>query len=210
MKLKNYIDLYFRGKSQKYNMDDIIHELPENDIIAKDILNKLGNSKTKLVYDKDIKGSYYVFLNDTIYIAKNSKSSKEYSRLTLIAHECVHSIQSKVMQVLNFGFANLEIFMFFIFVIMLVITKSNNINQYVKIMYNIIAILSVIIRSILEIHASLQSIVITKGYINKYLGANKASYSYKVISFQVRALLPYLLISIFFWKIVRMVLVNVI
>ena len=39
-------------------------ELPDNQTVCKDILKLLKNDTTKVIFDKDIDDSYYVFLNN--------------------------------------------------------------------------------------------------------------------------------------------------
>ena len=63
------IKVFNKKSSIRKEVDDIIGKLPSSDIIAKDILNKLDNKKTKSIFDKDIKGNYYVYLNNTIYLS---------------------------------------------------------------------------------------------------------------------------------------------
>lgn len=74
------IKVFNKKSSIRKEVDDIIGKLPSSDIIAKDILNKLDNKKTKSIFDKDIKGNYYVYLNNTIYLSdrQNEKSKLQY------------------------------------------------------------------------------------------------------------------------------------
>ena len=71
------INVFNKKSNIRKEVDDIIGKLPSSDIIAKDILNKLDNKKTKSIFDKDIKGNYYVYLNNTIYLSdrQNEKSN---------------------------------------------------------------------------------------------------------------------------------------
>ncbi|MEG1141203.1 MAG: hypothetical protein RSE41_01890, partial [Clostridia bacterium] len=79
-------------------MDQINNKLDDNITITKDILNLLDNKKTNVVIDEDIKNSYYVFFKDIIYLSNNNNT---YKRVCLIAHECIHSIQNKILQKVN-------------------------------------------------------------------------------------------------------------
>lgn len=204
MNFKEYVKYYINGKRGKFDIRDIINKMPENDIIASDILRKLNNNTTKIVKDDDIKGNYYVFLKDTIYFANNSKSIKDYSRLTLIAHECVHSIQSKILQIFNFTFSNLEIFFFLVIMILKLFFKIDNIDY----IYVTILLLSIFFRYTLEIHASLKSIKLTKDYLFlKNIDSKEIELTYRVIKFQVISLLPIMLFSLIFLQIIRLIII---
>jgi hypothetical protein len=205
MNLKKKIELYINGRTENNDIRDIINKLPRNEQIAKDILEILNNKTTELKCDDDIKGSYYVFLNDTIYLS-NNKASKEYSRLTLIAHECVHSIQSKVLQIINFLLSNLEIIFFVIIILLKILNVCGNKLDFT---YLIIVISSIIVRVILELDASVKSISLSKDYVNVNLNEEYSKIVTKIIRFQVMALFPFMLISLFFWKIIRLIIINI-
>ena len=135
-------------------VDDIIGTLPSSDIIAKDILNKLDNKKTKSIFDKDIKGNYYVYLNNTIYLSDRQNEKSNYERLCVIAHECIHSIQPKILQNLKFV---VYLLLFFLKV---------NIQKF-YLVYLIIAIFSLVIRTILELWAISRAPKLSKEYLEE-------------------------------------------
>lgn len=205
MSIKDKYNIYVKGRNDDYDMEEIIGKLSDNNTIAKETLENLNNKKTKMVSDDDIKGNYYVFLNDTIYLS--SKDADKYKRLTVICHECVHSIQNKLVQLINFIFSNLEIVLFFIFVILKFLKIFGKTLTYA---YITIVIISLIPRFILEIHASLKSIKLSKEYVNKKIGNNEAQFVNKVVRFQVISLLPIMLFSLCFWKIIRALIIALI
>ena len=205
MNIKDKFKLYIKGKNDKYNIEEIVNNLPDNQVITKDTLNKLKNSTTKMISDEDIKGNYYVFLNDTIYLS--TKNTKKYNRLTVICHECVHSIQNKTLQLINFVLSNIEIIAFVILFALKIFNILSNISTY---LYIGIVIVSVIPRIILEIDASLKSIKLTKEYVNEKIGNNEAEFVNKIVNFQVKAMLPLLLIDVILWKIIRIIFMSVI
>ena len=205
MNIKDKFKLYIKGKNDKYNIEEIVNNLPDNQVITKDTLNKLKNSTTKMISDEDIKGNYYVFLNDTIYLS--TKNTKKYNRLTVICHECVHSIQNKTLQLINFVLSNIEIIAFVILFALKIFNILGNISTY---LYIGIVIVSVIPRIILEIDASLKSIKLTKEYVNEKIGNNEAEFVNKIVNFQVKAMLPLLLIDVILWKIIRIIIMGVI
>ena len=205
MSIKSKYNLYVKGKNEKYDIEQIISKLPDNSTITKQVLEKLNNKTTKMLCDEDIKGNYYVFLNDTIYLS--SKNTNKYNRLTVICHECIHSMQNKIMQWINFILSNLEIIVFVIFSILKLLNIFENILTYTYIAF---AIVSIIPRFILEIHASLKSIKYTKEYVSKNIGNEEAEFVNKIVKFQVIALLPVMLFTLCFWKIIRILILCII
>lgn len=205
MSIKSKYKLYVKGENEQYNIEQIISKLPDNRTITKQVLEKLNNKTTKMVSDEDIKGNYYVFLNDTIYLS--SKNTNKYNRLTVICHECIHSMQNKTIQWINFILSNLEIIVFVIFSILKLLNIFENILTYTYIAF---VIVSIIPRFILEIHASLKSIKYTKEYVSKNIGNEEAEFVNKIVKFQVIALLPVMLFTLCFWKIIRILILCII
>lgn len=205
MSFKSLIDLYIHGKDPNNDIRKIMDELPSNEEITKEILEKLNNKTTKLKCEEEIKGSYYVFLNDTIYLS-NNRASKDYARLTLIAHECIHSIQSKLGQVVNFLLSNLEMILFIIVAILKILKKT---IPFLENLYWVIVTASILIRMALEMHASIRSISLTKEYMSKKIKQEDTLFAMKIIRFQVMALLPFMLLSLFFWKMIRVIVINI-
>lgn len=205
MNIKDKYYMYIKGKNKEYNIEEIVKKLPDNNTIMKETLEKLNNKTTKIVSDDDIKGNYYVFLNDTIYLS--NKNANEYKRLTVICHECVHSKQNKVLQLINFIFSNLEPIIFIVFAILKILNTFGDMLTY---LYLSIVIISLIPRFILEIDASLKSINLTKEYVCEKIGKDEANFVKKVVNLQVKSLLPVMLFSLSFWKIVRSIIVALI
>lgn len=205
MSIKSKYNLYVKGKNEKYDIEQIISKLPDNSTITKQVLEKINNKTTKMICDEDIKGNYYVFLNDTIYLS--SKNTNKYNRLTVICHECIHSIQNKIMQWINFILSNLEIIIFIIFSILKLLNIFENILTYTYIGF---VIVSIIPRFILEIHASLKSIRYTMEYVSEKIGNEEAKFVNKIVKFQVTSLLPVMLFTLCFWKIIRILILCII
>lgn len=205
MSFKSLIDLYIHGKDPNNDIRKIMDELPSNEEITKEILEKLNNKTTKLKCEEEIKGSYYVFLNDTIYLS-NNRASKDYARLTLIAHECIHSIQSKLGQVVNFLLSNLEMILFIIVAILKILKKT---IPFLENLYWVIVTASILIRMALELHASIRSISLTKECMSKKMKEEDMLFAMRIIRFQVMALLPFMLLSLFFWKMIRVIVINI-
>ena len=140
-------------------------ELPDNQTVCKDILKLLKNDTTKVIFDKDIDDSYYVFLNNSIYIADNTKNNNLYTRIVLIAHECIHSMQSKILQIFNFLSSNIEVIMFLIILFLKIFLKIvNNVLIY---SYVSVCLISLILRLILEVCAVVNSLKLGREYLYK-------------------------------------------
>ena len=207
MKLLDKFRYFKNNTKERKKIQDIIDKLPDNEIIAKEILAENNNTKTKIVLDVDIKNSYYIFLNDTIYLSNKNKASTRYSRLCLIAHECKHSLQSKVLQVINFLISNIELIFFVLFAILGLLNFK---NSFIPNIYYITVILSIIPRLILEFDAVYNSVRISEKYVEQKLSKNEADMVHLVYSFQVKVLVPMLIFSLVIWKVIRSIIIFVI
>lgn len=123
------------------------------------ILDSLENVKTKIKLVGDIKGSYYAYITDTIYLSNNNKKTDE-EELVILCHESVHSVQSKKSHMLNFILSNLEIAISLILILLLWF-KNNNIIL-VSIIYSAILLATVIVRILLENEAVVKSFILAK------------------------------------------------
>ena len=192
---------------RKY-LDNVIGKLSSSDIIAKDILKSLNNKKTKYVFDEDIKGNYYVYLNDTIYLSSKQSDKNNYERLCVISHECIHSIQPKWLQNINFIFSNLEIICFVIFIILSFLKKS---NVYLYSVYLVMVTLSIVSRTILELWAIKKAPQISKAYSdNKKLNKEEVQIVDDYYTFLSKLLTPFAIIQIFFFKLIRLLIISII
>ncbi len=177
--------------------------------ICKNILKLVNNTTTKIKIEENDKNSYYVFLNDTIYLSnrQTSKDRKD-SRLVLICHECIHSVQSKVLQWINFILANLELVLFVIAIILKYIFKQEGI----VISYIVINILSIIVRTILEADASLRSIQIVKKHLdsakNNENEKEKEQIDIKKIKRKMLLTLPAFVFFLFGFKVMRLIIIT--
>lgn len=195
---------YFWDLDKKEELQKIVDKLPSNEVICKEILVDMGNGHTKLVLDNDIKNSYYVYLNDTIYLANNEKARNLYTRIVLISHECRHSLQSKILQNINFILSNIELILFVVAII-LNIFKVFNLSMFI--FYIAFLFLSVIPRFILEFDAVKSSIKIAKKYMESKIKKEKVEHIYDIFKFQINLLFPISLISLYFGRFFRILVV---
>ena len=100
-------------------LDELTQKYPENIEMCKWYLKKLNNENVKIEEDKNSNATLYLVTSNKIFIA-NLKNS--YTRIQTIAHECLHSIQSKKLLWFNFVFSNVYL-IYFVIVCVLAIFK---------------------------------------------------------------------------------------
>ena len=188
-------------------MQDILKESPEK--ICRDILNQINNEEVKIEVDKDSKTSLYMFLNNTIYISdfENSKKKDELykSRLLVIAHECAHSLQSKLLQIANFILSNVELLLFSLIIILRIVL--GNVISWLLITYITIFALGIVVRYYLEINATINSVkIIAKYLIQKNIAKTEVK---DMVCYYRKKLLSNLLLfmtNLYIFKILRLVI----
>ena len=195
---------YFYKTDKKESINKIINKLPSNDIICKEILEKIGNNHTKIVLDDEIKNSYYVYLNDTIYLTNKNKTKDLYTRLVIIAHECRHTLQNKNLQRVNFILSNVELVLFVIALVMIIF---NIVPKIIIAVYLDCVLLSLIPRFILELDAVKHSVKIAKEYMDKRLSKDETKLANSIFSFQTKLLFPIMIIPLFLSKLLRSIII---
>lgn len=198
MKFFKALKYFKKGSKEQQEANNIVEKLPENSVIAKDILNIVSNNKTKVVFDKNIKNSYYIYFKDTIYISSKEKNNN-FHRCLLIAHECRHSIQSKLVQRINFILSNLELVFFILAFIILMCFKV----YYIKYVYLVVCILSMVPRIYLELDAIFNSLKISNTYVSTKLDKKETEELNEIYKDQIKILLPISIIPLFIDKIIR-------
>ena len=138
------------------------------------VLRFLDNNKTNVDVKEDFKGNYYSYITNTIYIGKKTNKKqpshnidKDASDLLMICHECIHSIQSKRMHILNTIFSNLSIIFS---IICIFIGVFIDMPLWLRCVTGVVILFSVLLRLFLEIEAINGSIklafkVISKGIV---------------------------------------------
>lgn len=101
--------------AENKELNEIVEKYPENIDICKEYLKKLKNEDVKIEEDKNSNSTLYLVMSNKIFIA-NLKDN--YTRIQTIAHECLHSIQSKKMLWFNFIFSNIYILYFLVICIL--------------------------------------------------------------------------------------------
>ena len=149
------------GKNKE--LDELTNSFPENINICKSILKKLGNEKVKIKEEKESKTSLYIVLNDTITIA-NIRNS--YTRIQTLAHECIHSIQSKKMLWFNFIYTNIYMLYFIIITILTLLNIIKTPFIYLVVL-SIMGMVQYVIRSMLETDAMMKAKYVAKEYLEE-------------------------------------------
>ena len=94
---------------EETKFNKLVDKYPSNIEICKLILKKLKNENVKIEENKDAKASLYIAATNKIVIADVKNS---YTRIQTIAHECLHSIQNRKIQLFNFIFSNIYLLYF--------------------------------------------------------------------------------------------------
>lgn len=164
--LRKILSCNIKELKQFKNRDELnklTEELPENVEIAKTITKKLKNESVNIKEEEKLQATIYMIVNNTISI---SKSEKNYTRLQTISHECLHSIQSKIVLWFNFIFSNIYLLYF---LIIFVLTLFNIITQPMLQISILLAssIVQYAVRSYLEIDAMAKAKYIAKEYLDE-------------------------------------------
>lgn len=144
-------------------LDNLTKAFPDNIEICNKILDKLGNKNVKIKEDKESKTSLYVVINNTITIA-NIKDS--FTRIQTIAHECIHSTQSKKMLWFNFIFTNIYI-LYFLIIVILALLKVNVDEMLLLAILILMGSVQYCIRSMLETDAMIKARFVAKEYLEE-------------------------------------------
>lgn len=144
-------------------LDKLTQKYPENIEICKTYLKKLNNENVKIEEDKNSNATLYLVMSNKIFIA-NLKES--YTRIQTIAHECLHSIQSKKLLWFNFIFSNIYLAYFFIICILAIF----KILPYKMLFLSILIIFGFVfyaVRTYLENDAMIKARFLAKEYMQE-------------------------------------------
>ncbi len=144
-------------------LDELTNSFPENTDVCKSILKMLGNEDVKVTEEKESKTSLYVVLTNSITIA-NIRNS--YTRIQTIAHECVHSVQSKKMLWFNFIYTNIYM-LYFLTILVLSAFKVITAPYIFLDVLIIMGMIQYFIRSQLETEAMIKARYVAKDYLEE-------------------------------------------
>lgn len=151
-------------------LDEITYKFPENKEICEAILEKLKNTKVKIKESSDnqAQASLYIAISNTIFIA-NIKDT--YTRIQTIAHECLHSVQSKKLLIFNFIYSNIYLFYFTLSIILTILGIFKDIKLQIIIL-SLLSFFYYVIRSFLETDAMTKAPYLAKEYMLEYIEKN--------------------------------------
>lgn len=149
------------GEDKK--LDKIAQKYPENTEICKIYLKKLNNENVKIEENKNSNTTLYLIMSNKIFIA-NLKDS--YTRIQTIAHECLHSIQSKKLLWFNFIFSNIYI-IYFLIICILAIFKLIPYKMMLLSILILFGLIYYVVRSYLENDAMIKARFLAKEYMEE-------------------------------------------
>lgn len=144
-------------------LDKVTQRYPENTEICKIYLKKLNNENAKIEENKNSNTTLYLIMSNKIFIA-NLKDS--YTRIQTIAHECLHSIQSKKLLWFNFIFSNIYIIYFLIICILAIFKLIPYKMMFLSILI-LFGLIYYVVRSYLENDAMIKARFLAKEYMEE-------------------------------------------
>ena len=117
-----------RGSEKLEKLSD---KFPEDEQICKDILEKLENKYVKIRKESEYNSCLYTVFNNTITIGKFKQN---YMKIQTLAHECIHSCQSKRTLWANFIISNIYLLYFSIILILEILNKLAYTNIHIIIL----------------------------------------------------------------------------
>lgn len=151
------------------SLNKIAEKYPSNEEICKRILRKLNNKKVKVEKNEESNNTMYIAMIDKIVIG-NTKGS--YTRIQTMAHECLHTIQSRRTLMFNVIYSNI----YMIFYLAIIIMTISKITQNYMVIINIFLIMSLIyymIRIYLEDEAMYKAKELAKEYMEEVAISDK-------------------------------------
>ena len=144
-------------------LDKVTQRYPENTEICKIYLKKLNNENVKIEENKNSNTTLYLIMSNKIFIA-NLKDS--YTRIQTIAHECLHSIQSKKLLWFNFIFSNIYIIYFLIICILAIFKLIPYKMMFLSILI-LFGLIYYVVRSYLANDAMIKARFLAKEYMEE-------------------------------------------
>lgn len=142
-------------------LNKIAEKFPSNIEICKKILKMLNNENVKIEEDNEAKDCLYMVAFNKIIIAGTQKN---FTRIQTIAHECLHSVQEKRIQMFNFVFSNICI-LYFIVILALGILKLLPNKMLFLTIYILLSFAHFFIRAYLENDAMIKAKYLAKDYM---------------------------------------------
>ena len=143
------------------NLNNIAEKFPQNIDICKTLLKKLNNENVNIEENDGAKDCLYIAVTNKIVIAGTQTN---FTRIQTIAHECIHSIQDRRIQIANFIVSNICI-IYFVVISLLALLKLLPDKLLFLNIYIMLAFFSFIIREYLENDAMIKAKFLAKEYM---------------------------------------------
>ena len=144
-------------------LDNLAKVYPSNKEMCKEYLKKLKNEKVTIEENEGAEASLYIAITDKILIANIQKS---YTRIQTIAHECLHSVQSRKLLLFNFIFSNIYL-IYFIIICALIIFRILPYKMMFLVIFLILGMVYYTIRIFLENDAMIKARYLAKEYMEE-------------------------------------------
>ena len=144
-------------------LDELAKAYPSNIEMCKEYLKKVKNEKVQIEENEGAEASLYIAVTDKISIANIQKS---YTRIQTIAHECLHSVQSRKLLLFNFWFSNIYL-IYFIMICVLMIFKLLPYKIMFLAIFLILSMIYYMVRIFLENDAMIKARYLAKEYMEE-------------------------------------------
>lgn len=144
-------------------LDELAKKYPSNIEMCREYLKKLNNEKVKVEEDKTAKASLYIAVLDKISIANIEDT---YTRIQTIAHECLHSVQSRKLLLFNFIFSNIYLIYFFVICILAFLKLLPQKMMFLAVLL-ILSLIYYTVRVFLENDAMIKARYLAKEYMEE-------------------------------------------
>ena len=144
-------------------LDNLAKLYPSNMEMCKEYLKKLENEKVKIEENNGAEASLYIAVTDKILIGNIQKS---YTRIQTIAHECLHSIQSRKLLLFNFIFSNIYL-IYFVVICALSLFKILPYKMMFLVILLLLSMIYYMVRVYLENDAMIKARYLAKEYLEE-------------------------------------------
>ena len=163
-------------------LNKIAKKFPTNIVVCKTILKKLQNEKVKIEEDDETKDCLYIAVTNKIIIAGTQDN---FTRIQTIAHECIHSVQDKRIQIANFIISNMCILFFVVsFILEILKILPDDLEMLFLIIYILLGFLSFVVRAYLENDAMIKAKYLAKEYMEEQDACTKEEIDKLVYGFE--------------------------
>ena len=142
-------------------LDGLAKNYPSNKQMCQEYLKKLNNKEVKVEESEQMEASLYIAITNKILIGNIQKS---YTRIQTIAHECLHSIQSRKILLFNFIFSNIYL-LYFIIIAILLLLKVLPFKTMFLAIFLILSMIYYTVRAFLENDAMIKARFLAKEYM---------------------------------------------